>query len=477
MSKSRNSNIETIPHGIMPPSAPEVEEAVLGAMMIDKDCVNKVIELLSPDDFYINKNSVIFSSMLKLFNSNEPIDTVTLYQELLKAGKIDQVGGPVYLSQLSQNISTAANVEFHSKILIEKSILRKLITNSNEIARSAYEGAEDAFDILDKAEQRIFRIMEEHLKNTYTDMKKAVTEAFEYMDAIHSQKYKSMAVPTSYLDIDNLLGGFQKKDLIILAARPSMGKTALGLAFARNAAVLYKIPVAIFSLEMATIQLVFRLIAAEGRINAQDLRTGRHTDKDKKGKGSELWRVASRLTEAPIYIDDAPAQTILEIRAKARRLKTEKNVGMIIIDYLQLIQGPPKSESREREISAISRSLKALAKEMDIPVIALAQLNRAVESRNDKRPQLSDLRESGSIEQDADVVLFINRPEYYGIQKDADGNSTEGLAEVIVAKHRNGPTGEAKLTFLKEFGKFENREHFRQISEAGTNLITDEEVI
>ncbi|MHC1736407.1 MAG: replicative DNA helicase [Ignavibacteriaceae bacterium] len=476
MAKKTEENVnlmKLMPASLKPPSAPDVEMSVLGAMLIDRECVSKVIELLTETDFYLKEHRIIFKTMTDLFQANEPIDTVTLYQELSKQGKIDAAGGPVYISRLSQNISTSANVEYHAKILVEKSVLNKLISTSNEIARSAFAGTEDAFDLLDKAENQIFQIMESHLKRSYADMKRAVTEALEYFDAMQVQEYKNFAVPTGFLDLDDKLGGFQKKDLIILAARPSMGKTALGLSFARNAAVLYKIPVAVFSLEMATIQLIFRLISAEGRFNAQSLRTG----KLPKAEGQKLWKVASKLVEAPIYIDDAPAQTILEIRAKARRLKAERNIGLVIIDYLQLMQGPPKSESREREISAISRSLKALAKELDVPVIAMAQLNRAVEGRTDKRPQLSDLRESGSIEQDADVVMFINRPEYYNIMKDSDGNSTEGLAEIIIAKHRNGPTGEAKLTFIKEHSRFENREMFRTADLAPSIQIADEDII
>lgn len=473
MSKKNEENINLmrlLPASIKPPSAPDVEMSVLGAMLIDRECVPKVFELLNENDFYLKEHRIIFKTMVKLFESNEPIDTVTLYQELSKQGNIDSAGGPVYISRLSQNLSSSANVEYHAKILVEKSVLSKLISTSNEIVKAAYDGTEDAFELLDKAENQIFQIMESHMKRSYADMKRAVRDALEYFDAMQVQEYKNFAVPTGFLDLDDKLGGFQKKDLIILAARPSMGKTALGLCFARNAAVLYKIPVAVFSLEMATIQLIFRLISAEGKLNAQLLRTG----KLPKSDAQRLWRVASKLNEAPIYIDDAPAQTILEIRAKARRLKAERNIGLIVIDYLQLMVGPPKSESREREISAISRSLKALAKELDLPVIAMAQLNRAVEGRTDKRPQLSDLRESGSIEQDADVVMFINRPEYYGI-KELDGNSTEGLAEIIIAKHRNGPTGEAKLTFVKEYSRFENRELFRTMEEPPSIQIADEE--
>lgn len=453
------------------PSSPEIEASVLGAMLIEKDAVPKAIELLDPSAFYVPKNQIIFETMIHLFESNEPIDTVTVYEELKKAGKADEVGGAIYLSQLSQDISSAANIIFHAKIILEKAILRNLITASHEVAQVAYQSSEDAFDILDFAQRKIFEITEEYMKSSYTDMDRAVRAALEYIEAIHSHDYKQFSVPTGFYDLDELLGGFQKSDLVILAARPSMGKTAFALSLARNAALQYRAPVAFFSLEMATIQLVIRLICSEGRLDAHKVRTGKLPSEE----GMKLGKIASKLIEAPIFIDDAPAQTILEIRAKARRLKAEKNIGLIIIDYLQLIQGPPRAESREREISHISRSLKALAKELNIPVIALAQLNRAVEARQDKRPQLSDLRESGSIEQDADVVMFLNRPEYYGITQDKNGESTQGMAEVIVAKQRNGPVGEIQLSFIKEYARFESREHFRQIEPSITTNVQHEE--
>ncbi|MCU7517896.1 MAG: replicative DNA helicase, partial [Ignavibacteria bacterium] len=340
-----------------------------------------------------------------------------------------------------------------------------------EIAQSAYEGSEDAFDLLDRAERQIFEITEAHMKKSYSQMNKAVIEAMEYIELIHSKKHQQFAVPTGFYQLDDMLGGFQKSDLIIIAARPSMGKTAFALSLARNAAVDHKVPVAIFSLEMATIQMVIRMICSEARLNAHLVRTGKLPNEE----GPKLSRNIHKLSEAPIFIDDSPSQTILEIRAKCRRLKAEKKLGLIMIDYLQLMNASSKMESREREISHISRSLKALAKELNIPVIALAQLNRAVESRNDKRPMLSDLRESGSIEQDADVVMFIHRPEYYGMKQDADGNSLEGVAEIIVGKQRNGPTGDVRLKFFKDYARFENLELVRHIEEANQQPTTIEE--
>jgi len=459
-----------VPAGYKPPAVPEIEMAVLGAMMIEKEAVPKAMELLTPESFYIPAHRVIFNAMVSLFNSQVPIDTVTLYEELKKSEKLEESGGAVYLSKLSQNIPSAANIEYHAKIVVEKQILRSLINTSHQIAKSAYEGIEDAFDILDEAETKIFEITEEHLKQSYQGMDRAVRDALEYIEALHSKTNQRFAVPTGFFELDNMLGGFQKSDLIIIAARPSVGKTAFALSLARNAAVDHKVPVAIFSLEMATIQLVIRLLCAEGRLNAHLVRTGKLPSEE----GIKLSKNAHKLIEAPLYIDDTPAQTILEIRAKARRLKTEKNIGMIIIDYLQLMQGPSNSESREREISNISRSLKALAKELNIPIIALAQLNRSVEARTDKTPQLSDLRESGSIEQDADVVIFLSRPEVHGMKMDKDGNSMEGVAEIIIGKQRNGPTGEVRLRFIKEYARFENAEQFRQIETTRSSPVQED---
>lgn len=461
-----------IPADVKPPSVPEIEASVLGAMLIEKEAVAKAIELLDEDSFYLKQHRLIYDAMVHLFQSAEPVDTVTVYEELKKRNLLEESGGAVYLSKLSQNISSAANIEFHAKIIVEKQILRNLITHSHQIAHSAYSGSEDAFDILDTAERKIFEITEKHFRKSFLDMDRAVRDALEYIEAIHSNVKQKFSVPSGFYELDELLGGFQKSDLVIIAARPSMGKTAFALSAARNAAIDHKIPVGIFSLEMATMQLIIRMLCAEGRLNAHLVRTGKLPHEE----GVKLSRNAHKLISAPIYVDDTPAQTVFEIRAKARRLKAEKNIGMIIIDYLQLMQGPPKIESREREISYISRSLKSLAKDLNIPVIALAQLNRAVEARQDKRPQLSDLRESGSIEQDADVVVFLNRPEFYNIKTFDDGSGTEGVAEVIIGKQRNGPTGEIRLKFMKEYARFENLAHARQIEEYSA-VPTQEDII
>jgi len=467
-SKTYNETKAIIPADVRPPSAPEIEAAVLGAMLIEKEAVPKAIEMLTKDSFYMRQHQMIFEAMISLFELNEPIDTVTLYEELKKRNQVEEVGGAVYLSKLSQNISSAANVEFHAKIIIEKQILRGLISSSHQIARAAYEG-----NLEDDAERKIFEITESHLQRSFQGMDRAVRDALEYIEAIHSQKDRKFSVPTGFYELDEMLGGFQKSDLVIVAARPSMGKTAFALTVARNAAIDHGVPIGIFSLEMATMQLIIRMLCAEGRLNAHLVRTGKLPSEE----GVKLSKNAHKLINAPLYVDDSPSQTVLEIRAKARRLKVEKNIGMIIIDYLQLMQGPPKAESREREISHISRSLKALAKELNIPVIALAQLNRAVETRTDKRPQLSDLRESGSIEQDADVVIFLNRPEYYGIDKDENGQSNEGVAEIIIGKQRNGPTGTVKLAFIKDYARFENLAHARQIADYSSVPAINEDII
>ena len=441
-----------------PPAVPEVEVQVLGAMLLDQDAVPKVIEILKPENFFDPKNKIIFNSILSLYEANEPIDTVSLYEELKKEGKTEEAGGVAYISKLSQDISSAANIDYHSRVVLEKWILRKLISTSLEIAGSAYEGRDDVFDLLDEAESKMYSISQEGTKESFKSMDKAVKEALELIEAIHSKSLSSVSVPSGYFALDDLLGGFQKSDLIVIAARPSMGKTALALSMARNAAIDYEVPIAIFSLEMSTIQLATRLISGEARINAHSVRTGKFKAED----GAKISRTVHKLSKAPIYIDDTPALSVLEMRAKARRLKSEKNIGMIIVDYLQLMRGPGRIESREREISMISGSLKALAKELNIPVVALSQLNRAVESTSDKKPMLSHLRESGSIEQDADVVIFLYRPELYGIAQFSNGEPTDGVAEIIIGKQRNGPVGELRLKFIKDYARFENLDLFHE---------------
>lgn len=462
MAKKGNSNseIELLKSaGMQAPSAVDVEISILGAMLMDERAVPKAIEVLRPECFFDKRNRIIFDAMISLYEANEPIDNISIYEELKKEGKTEDVGGAIYISKLTQDLSSAANVDYHARVVLEKWILRQLISTSMEIAGAAYQGHDDVFDLLDNAEAKLFQISEQGIKESFKSMDKAVKEALELIEAIHSKNISTFSVPSGFFALDDMLGGFQKSDLIIIAARPSMGKTAFAMSAVRNTAIDHGIPCAVFSLEMSTIQLATRLISAEARINAHLVRTGKFKAED----GARISRTVHKLSKAPIYIDDTPAISVLELRAKARRLKNEKNIGLIVVDYLQLLSSSIHMESREREISTISRSLKALAKELNIPVIALSQLNRAVESRPDKKPMLQDLRESGSIEQDADVVLFLYRPEVYGITQFAsNGESTEGAAEVIIGKQRNGPTGDVQLRFIKDYARFENKEVFHQ---------------
>jgi replicative DNA helicase len=445
---------EEIVTGRKIPAIPEVEQLVLGAMLIDKDAQSNAFALLRPDAFFDIKNKIIFEAMIALDDSKEPIDFVSTLEEVKKNPKKPDINFAVYLAELSQNVTSAANSEYHCRLVLEKWILRQIITISLELAGKAYDQTEDVFDLLDNAEGQIFKIAELGLKQSYTPFKEAIQNALEYIESIHSKTISNYAVPTGFFELDDMLGGLQKSDLLIVAARPAMGKTAFALSLARNAALEHNVPIAIFSLEMSTVQLATRFISSEARINSHMLRTG----KFKAEEGQKISKVVDRLIKAPIYIDDTPGQSVMEIRAKCRRLKAEKNIGLIIIDYLQLMTASARVESREREISTISRSLKALAKELDVPVIALSQLNRAVEEQKDKRPMLSHLRESGAIEQDADIVMFLYRPSVYGITQFSDGTPTEGIAEVIIAKHRNGPTGDVKMAFLSDFARYENLE-------------------
>jgi len=443
--------------GRVPPQAVDVEMAVLGAMLLDKGAIAKAIEILDDSSFYKPAHQRIFAGMVALFEKSEPVDLITLVEELRRRAELDKIGGEYYLTELTTRVTTAANIEYHAHIVLEKALMRQLISSSSEVVGRAYSETEDALDLLDEAEQKIFQISEQRMKKSFISMNTAVHQTMEMLESIHGKHSGVTGVPSGYTELDNYTGGFQKSDLIIVAGRPSQGKTALVLSVARNASIFHEVPVAFFSLEMSNQQLVLRLICAEARVDAQSVRTGRLPEDE--------WRKLStsigKLYKAKIFIDDTPALTALEIRAKARRLKVEHNVGLVIVDYLQLMQGPKNSQSREQEISSISRSLKALAKELNIPVIALSQLNRAVEMRGDKRPVLADLRESGAIEQDADVVLFVHRPEMFGINVDENNEPTEGMAEIIIGKQRNGPTGSARLAFIKQYARFENLTRFR----------------
>lgn len=444
--------------GRVPPQAVDVEMAVLGAMLLDKGAIAKAIEILDDTSFYKPANQRIFAAMIGLFERNEPADLITLIEELRRRGELEKVGGEYYLTELTTKVTTAANIEYHAHIVLEKALMRQLISSSSEMAGRAYSETEDALDLLDEAEQKIFQISEQRMKKSFVSMNIAVHQTMEMLESIHGKHSGVTGVPSAFTELDNYTGGFQKSDLIIIAGRPSQGKTALVLSIARNASILHDVPVGFFSLEMSSQQLVLRLICAEARVDAHSVRTGRLPEDE--------WRKLStsigKLYKAKILIDDTPALSALEIRAKARRLKAEHNIGLVVVDYLQLMQGPKNVQSREQEISTISRSLKALAKELNIPVVALSQLNRAVETRGDKRPVLADLRESGAIEQDADVVLFVHRPEMFGIMTDENNEPTEGMAEIIIGKQRNGPTGSARLAFIKQYARFENLTRFRE---------------
>lgn len=429
----------------MPPQDLMAERAVLGSMLIEAEAVGKAIEILQPEDFYKSAHQEIFSAMIELFSAHEPVDVLTVVATLTRRAKLEEVGGSHYLAELANQVASAANVEFHARIVLEKSLLRRLISVATEISGLAYEATEKATDLIDRAEQKIFSLSERGLRKGFEHIHPILKHTFETIEKYHSRKGTVTGVPSGFHELDKLTSGFQGSDLIIIAGRPSMGKTAFCLNIARNAAVDYGVGVGFFSLEMASYQLAMRLLCSEARVDAHKVRTGTLEPE----KWPRLAEAAGRLYKAPIYIDDTPGISILELRAKARRLMAEHKVGLIVVDYLQLIHGP-RTENRQQEISMISQSLKALAKELNVPVIALSQLSRAVEARADKKPMLSDLRESGAIEQDADVVMFVFREDFYG-QSDQDG-----IAEIIIGKHRNGPVGTAHLGFQKRYVRFEN---------------------
>ena len=440
------------------PQSREAEEAVLGSMLISKEAVSKTLQWLpSADYFYIDNHVKIFSCMLNLFENGEPIDAVSVVEELKKEKKLKSVGGAYFITSLSNSVPTTANVEHYAKIVLEKYILRKLIEVSNEVSKNAFDDSQVVGDILDDAESKIFNITEKRLRGEGFDhIKPILQKSFDELDQIASKPGSVTGVASGLMDLDDITSGFQKGELIIVAGRPGMGKTALALSMARNAAVINATGIGMFSLEMANHQLAMRLLCAEGRVDSHLVRTG----KLPKNQWKNLSLAVGQLAEAPIFLDDTAGMSVLEVRAKARRLKAEKDIGLIIVDYLQLMTGPKGVESRQQEISQISRSLKNLAKEIEVPILALSQLSRAVENRSDRRPQLSDLRESGAIEQDADVVIFLYRPWVY-TQEDED----RGKAEIIVAKQRNGPTGKLEATFIDRFARFENMSAYASVEE------------
>ncbi|MDD3124632.1 MAG: replicative DNA helicase [Candidatus Kapabacteria bacterium] len=450
-SKTQNKPAGSIVGLRVPPHSNDAEMGVLGGMLLDRNAISKVVGVLEPASFYGENNRIIFETILSMYDNQISVDAITLGNELQKKNMLETVGGTKYIAELVMNTPSAANTEFYSRIVMERFLKRSLLQASGQILENCYDDSTDALEELDRAEQEIFKIAEKRFVRTYTPINKLAHQALEMIQQLKEKDSSGLTgVPTGYSGLDKLLGGFQKSDLIIIAARPSMGKTALSLSIARNIAVQHNIPVAYFSVEMASLQLVVRLLSSEAKVNQQDIRTGniRQNDYEKIIAGCGV------LGNAPLYIDDSPAMSMMELKAKCRRLKAEHKIEIVMIDYLQLLHAP--AESREREISLISRSLKQMAKELNIPVVAMAQLNRSVEGRPDKRPMLSDLRESGSIEQDADVVMFINRPEVYGKLTYDDNTPTEGTGEVIVGKQRNGAIGTVRLAFVKDYARFEN---------------------
>ena len=434
--------------GKVPPHDIEAEQAIIGSMLTDKDAVISAIEVLKPDDFYREDNKIIYEAILNLYNRSEPIDVITVRAELESMGKIDNVGGLEYLVELPDKVPTTANSMKYIKIVEEKSSLRKLIKTANEIIELGFNPTEDVDDIMEGAEKKIFNIMQDKDQKGYSPLKDVLVESFTKLEELYNRKQHITGVPSGFTDLDYRTAGFHGSELILIAARPAMGKTAFALNIATNAALKANVPVAVFSLEMSKEQLVNRILCSESMVDSNKIRTGKLEEDD----WTKLAETIGPLSEAEMYIDDTPGINIMEIRAKCRKLKIEKNIGLVVIDYLQLIQGSGKRNgSREQEISEISRSLKILAKEIEVPVIALSQLSRAAEQRPDHRPMLSDLRESGAIEQDADIVMFLYRDDYYN-----PDTEKKGIAEVIIAKHRGGSTGTVELLWLGNYTKFVN---------------------
>lgn len=452
---NRGRNVIDLEQGKIPPQAVEFEEAVLGAILIDNSAINQVIDILKPECFYKNEHKLIFETVKELFGNSEPVDILTVANDLRMKGKLKDVGGEYYLANLSQKVSSSAHSEFHARIIVQKHIQREMIRVAGTITEMAYDETTDVFNLLDIAEQELFEVAHGNVAKNYETAQDLVKEAITKIEEISKQEGLS-GVPSGFTKVDRVTAGWQPSDLIILAARPGMGKTAFVLSMARNMAIDHNRPVAVFSLEMASVQLITRLISGETGLSSEKLRKGTLDDHE----WQQLLTKVKALEKAPLFIDDTPAISIFDLRAKCRRLVAQSNIQLIIIDYLQLMTAGGKSNgNREQEISTISRSLKSIAKELKVPVIALSQLSRAVETRGgNKRPLLSDLRESGAIEQDADIVSFIYRPEYYDISEWEDGSPSDGQAEFIIAKHRNGGLENIKLRFQASMAKFSDLE-------------------
>ncbi len=447
---------EIFEHGKVPPQATDLEEAVLGAIMLEKDALASIIDVIRPDAFYKEAHQIIFMAITRLFAKGEPIDILTVTNELKFTSELESAGGPFYIAQLTNRVASASNTEFHARIILQKFIQRELIRISSEIIHDAYEDTTDVFQLLDKAENQLFSVGETNMRRNYLDMQSLVRDAVKRIENAKNQTGQFSGVPSGFTELDRVTAGWQPSDLIIVAARPGMGKTAFVLTMARNVAVDFKKAVAVFSLEMSSVQLVTRLISAEAQLPGDKLRKGNLENYEWEQLNAKI----SALIDAPLYIDDTPSLSVFELRAKCRRLKAQHDIQMVVIDYIQLMSAgiDRSSGNREQEISTISRSLKSLAKELNIPVIALSQLNRSVEQRPNKKPLLSDLRESGAIEQDADMVVFIYRPEYYNQNVDEGGASLAGHAEISIAKHRNGALKDVPLRFISKYAKFTDPE-------------------
>ena len=458
------AGVPAIPGAKIQPQAKELEEVVLGAMMVEKSAVNAVIDVLQPESFYVEAYGEVFRAIQTLFNNSEPIDLLTVTEQLRKEGKLDMLGGSHRVASLTSRVASSANVEFHARIIAQKHIQRELIRVSNAIIEKAYDETSDVFDLLDEAESKLFEVAEGNIRKSYESMSTVMRQALDDIEAARNNEDGVSGVPSGFHDLDKITGGWQRSDMIVLAARPGMGKTAFVLSMARNMAVDHDIPVAVFSLEMSAVQLVQRLISSETEINSDKFRKGNLEEHEYQ----QLHSRCGKLSKAPLFIDDTPGLNIFELRAKCRRLKAQHGIDMVIIDYLQLMSAGSDKGNREQEISSISRSIKGIAKELDVPIIALSQLSRNVETRGgDKRPLLSDLRESGAIEQDADIVAFIYRAEYYGITEHPDGIDTAGLGELILAKHRHGALDTIKMKFVKNLAKFANYDTFGDLGMAG----------
>ena len=440
--------------GKVPPQDIEAEQAVIGSMLTDQDAVSSAIETLKPEDFYREDNKIIYEAILNIYNRAEPIDIITLKAELSSMNKLEAVGGLEYIAVLPDKVPTTANVDRYIKIVEEKAMLRNLIKTANEILNMGYEPTEEPERVMDLAEKKIFDVMQKKSQKGYTPIKDVLVESFAKLEELYNQKQHVTGVPTGFIDLDRMTAGLHGSEFILIAARPAMGKSAFALNIGAYAATRANIPVAIFSLEMAKDQVANRILCSEALVDSNAVRTGELTDEDL----SKLAETSGELSQAQIFIDDTAGISVMEIRAKCRKLKLEKNIGVVVIDYLQLVQGSNKrNSSREQEISEISRSLKILAKEIEVPVIALSQLSRAVEARPDHRPMLSDLRESGSIEQDADIVMFLYRDDYYN-----EDSEKKNQAEVIIAKQRAGSTGTVDLAWLGQYTKFANLDKYRE---------------